>query len=187
MSGELTESKVARIFFTSACSRQTENASILTSTSRTGSYRSSASLSNKVSKRSAAALLRTCGNSYSIRPSACNNSKVSRCWLGMLGAKKLYPAWMPAACRYVAMHLRTRFDAAACFPRHQVAPSSALRAYSSQVEGKMVEPSAINQNTPAEQTAVSKKKCIPNQAPRICSEYMRQALWVGRKVIVPKR
>src|SRR5439155_45453 len=90
--GGLTNPNVARSFFTFGCSRQTENASILTSTSRSG------------------------------------------------------------------------FDGPASLPRHQVAPSSALRAYSLQAEGKIVAPCAINQNIPARQTAVSKKKCNPNHA-----------------------
>src|SRR2546423_1313713 len=41
---------------------------------------------------------------------------------------------------------------------------SALRAYVSMLDGKIVAPSATRENTPARQTAVIRKKCIPNHA-----------------------
>ena len=71
---------------------------------------------------------------------------------------------MPAAWRYVAIASLIGFDVPASFPKHQLATSSPLRAYLSHAEGKIVDPSAINQNTPAKQTAVTKEKCIPNHA-----------------------
>jgi hypothetical protein len=65
------------------------------------------------------------------------------------------------------MDRRIGLDAAASFPRHQVATASLLRAYSSQAEGKIVALCAINQKISARQTAVNKKKCVPNHAARI--------------------
>src|SRR5436190_13225016 len=59
---------------------------------------------------------------------------------------------------------RTGLDEAACFPNSEAASSSALRACVSSAEGSIVARSAISENSPARQTAVIRKKCIPNQA-----------------------
>src|SRR6266542_4653451 len=61
------------------------------------------------------------------------------------------------------MPRRTGFEAPACFPSNQAAATSALRAYGSSADGNMVAPSAISENSPARQTAVIRKKWIPNQ------------------------
>src|SRR4051794_4717174 len=72
------------------------------------------------------------------------------------------------------MPRRNGLDAPASFARHQVSTSSALRSYSSKAEGKTVVPCAINQKTPAKQTAVSKKKCSPNHATSIRFQYINE-------------
>src|SRR2546427_473622 len=65
----------------------------------------------------------------------------------MMSPKNLHPAWMPAACRDVALPLRTGFDPAVSFPRHHAAPSSASRADSFQTESKIVVLSASEPST----------------------------------------
>jgi hypothetical protein len=64
----------------------------------------------------------------------------------------------------VAIACLTGLDDPAFFPSSHAARISALRAYVSSFEGKLVEPSAISENIPARQTAVIRKKCIPNHA-----------------------
>jgi hypothetical protein len=61
------------------------------------------------------------------------------------------------------MPRRTGLEVAVCFPNNQAAAISALRAYGSSPEGNIVEPPATNEKTPAKQTAVIRKKWIPNQ------------------------
>src|SRR6266508_5156548 len=58
---------------------------------------------------------------------------------------------------------RTGLGAPACFPSSHAATSSALSAHVSSADGNMVAPSAISENSPARQTAVIRKKWIPNQ------------------------
>jgi DNA-binding NarL/FixJ family response regulator len=64
----------------------------------------------------------------------------------------------------LSMPRRTGLDVPASFPSNQAAATSTPRAYGSSAEGNVVAPSAISENSPAKQTAVMRRKCIPNQA-----------------------
>jgi len=75
------------------------------------------------------------------------------------------------------MPRRTGLDVPASFPSNQAAATSALRAYGSSAEGNVVAPSAISENSPAKQTAVIRKKWIPNQTTRMRFENIS---WDGR-------
>ena len=163
--GGLTAPKVARIFFTSGCSRQTESASILIDyfPYRVHNADRPSGLINYSDEEPLLCHLRAATHTLHVRL----RNRVRRLTCGNLeySAQKNYiqPGYRLHANR-------SRYLAAAHWTQPLPFPGQmpqsvrlCARTFSS-ADGKMVVPSATSENIPAKQTAVMREKCTTNQA-----------------------